>query len=183
MEEELNLEKETALIDAILYLESEPVSEENLSKYSGLSIEVVRLCVENLKAEYAQSTRGIELTQILGGWLIVPKKEYWEALKDRYGKKNETKLSRAAMETLAIIAYSQPVSKAEIEAIRGVSSDTMLRLLIDKQFVKELGKKDAPGKPIIYGTTKEFLTVFQLNSIADLPKLDETEAERFELAR
>lgn len=181
--ETVNLEKETALIDAILYLESEPVSEENLSKYSGLSLELVHMCIENLKAEYANSTRGIELTQILGGWLIVPKKEYWDALKDRYGKKNDAKLSRAAMETLAIIAYSQPVTKPEIEAIRGVSSDNMVRLLMEKQLIKEVGKKDSPGKPIIYGTTKEFLAVFQLNSIADLPKLDDTEAERFELAR
>lgn len=181
--DKLKLEKETALIDAILYLESEPVSEENLSKYSELSVEVVKMCIEKLKEEYASDTRGIELTQILGGWLIVPKKEYWEALKDRYGKKNEAKLSRAAMETLAIIAYSQPVTKPEIEAIRGVASDNMVRLLIEKQFVKEMGKKDAPGRPIMYGTTKEFLVAFQLNSIADLPKLDETEAERFELSR
>lgn len=180
---DIKLEKETALIDAIFYLESEPVSEENLSKYSGLSLDIVKICIEKLKSEYEKSNSGVELTQILGGWLIVPKKELWENLKDRYGKKNENKLSRAAMETLAIIAYSQPITKAEIEAIRGVSSDNMVRLLIEKKLIKEIGKKDSPGKPTIYGTTKEFLLAFQLNSIADLPKLDESEAERFELAR
>lgn len=87
------------------------------------------------------------------------------------------------METLSIIAYSQPVTRAEIEAIRGVSADNMIRLLIEKDLIKEVGKKDVPGKPAMFGTTKEFLKIFRLNSIADLPKLDETERERFELAR
>ena len=87
------------------------------------------------------------------------------------------------METLSIIAYSQPVTRAEIEAIRGVSADNMIRLLIEKELIKEVGKKDVPGKPAMFGTTKEFLKIFRLNSIADLPKLDETERERFELAR
>ena len=183
MEEDIKLEKETALIEAVLYLESQPVSEENLAKYSGLSPEIVKLCIEKLQEEYAQANRGIELAQILGGWTIVPKKEFWEVLKDRYGKKNEAKLSRAAMETLTLIAYKQPVTKAEIEAIRGVSSDTMVHLLIEKELIKEVGKKDSPGKPMMYGTTKKFLAVFQLNSIADLPKPDPNEVSRFELAR
>lgn len=181
--EDLNLEKETALLDAILYMENEPVTEENLSKYSGLSLDVIKMCIEKLHEEYEADSRGIKLVKILGGWMIVPKKEYWEALKDRYGKKNESKLSRAAMETLAIIAYSQPITKPEIEAIRGVNCNNMVRLLMEKQFIKEVGKKDSPGKPVLYGTTKEFLAMFQLNSIADLPRLDETDAERFELAR
>ena len=87
------------------------------------------------------------------------------------------------METLSIIAYSQPITRAEIEAIRGVSADNMIRLLADRNLIKEVGKKDAPGKPVQFGTTKEFLKFFRLNSISDLPKLEETESERFELAR
>ena len=104
-------------------------------------------------------------------------------MKERYGKKNEGKLSRAAMETLAIIAYSQPITRAEIEALRGVSADNMIRILVERNLIKEVGKKDIPGKPVQFGTTKDFLQLFRLNSIADLPKLDETESERFELAR
>ena len=104
-------------------------------------------------------------------------------MKEKYGKKNEGKLSKSAMETLSIIAYSQPITRAEIEAIRGVSADNMVRLLMERNLIKETGKKDIPGKPVQYGTTKEFLKFFRLNSIADLPKLDETESERFELAR
>ena len=98
-------------------------------------------------------------------------------------EKNEARLSKAAMETLSIIAYSQPITRSEIEAIRGVSADNMIRLLVERNFIREVGKKDIPGKPVQFGTTKEFLKFFRLNSIADLPKLDETESERFELAR
>lgn len=183
MVQEYKLEKESALIEAILYLEGEPLADESLCKISGLSPEIVADCIAILKENYASDERGIELVKLMGGWFIVPKKDLWEHLKDRYGKKNEGKLSRAAMETLSIIAYSQPVTRAEIEAIRGVSADNMIRLLVEKDLIKEVGKKDVPGKPVMFGTTKEFLKIFKLNSIADLPKLDETESERFELAR
>ena len=101
----------------------------------------------------------------------------------RYGKKNEGRLSKAAIETLSIIAYSQPVTRAEIESIRHVNADNMMRVLLERKFIKEVGKKDVPGKPVMYGTTKEFLEFFHLQSIADLPQLDEKESERFELAR
>ena len=180
---EYKMEKETALVEAILYLEGEPLDDAAISKIAGLSVDVVQECLKNLKDSYAESASGIEITQMMGGWIITPKKEFWDALKDRYGKKNENRLSRAAMETLSIIAYSQPITRAEIEAIRGVSADTMIRLLVEKELIKEVGKKDIPGKPVQFGTTKEFLKVFGLNSIADLPKMDETEQERFELAR
>ena len=177
------MEKETALIEAILYLETEPVDDATLLRISGLSKEVVDQVIEILKDRYSRDDHGIELVQISGGWTLSPKKELWENLKDRYGKRNDNRLSRAAMETLSIIAYSQPITRAEIEAIRGVSADNMIRLLIERNLVKEVGKKDIPGKPVQFGTTKEFLKHFRLNSIADLPKLDETESDRFELAR
>ncbi|MGP1577189.1 MAG: SMC-Scp complex subunit ScpB [Treponema sp.] len=177
------MEKEIALVEAILYLEGEPLDEGTLSKIAGLSPDIIAQCIRKLQEAYTDISSGIELTQMMGGWIIMPKKEFWETLKDRYGKKNDNRLSRAAMETLSIIAYSQPVTRAEIEAIRGVSADTMIRLLADKNLIKEVGKKDIPGKPVQFGTTKEFLKAFGLNSIADLPKLDETEQERFELAR
>lgn len=180
---EYKMEKETALVEAILYLEGEPLDEGAISTIAGLSIDIVRECINILQDTYAERSRGIELIQMTGGWIISPKKEFWDALKGRYGKKNENKLSRSAMETLSIIAYSQPITRAEIEAIRGVGADTMIRLLVEKELIKEVGKKDIPGKPVQYGTTKEFLKVFGLNSIADLPKMDETEQERFELAR
>lgn len=180
---EIQLEKETALIEAILFLESEPQNETNLARISELSKDVVDVALEKLKEKYAGVDSGIELSRISGGWILTPKRDLWGFLKERYGKKSEGRLSRAAMETLSIIAYSQPITRAEIEAIRGVSADNMIRILLERNLIKEVGKKDIPGKPVQFGTTKEFLKFFRLNSIADLPRLDESESERFELAR
>ncbi|MDR0644129.1 MAG: SMC-Scp complex subunit ScpB [Treponema sp.] len=170
---------ETALIEAILYLENEPLEEASLARISGLPKDAVARALEELTDHYAREGCGVELTRLNGGVMFTPRKEYWDVLKDRYGRKNEARLSRAAMETLSIIAYSQPITRSEIEAIRGVSTDSMIRLLIEKNFIHEVGRKDVPGKPVQFGTTKEFLKQFHLSSIADLPKLDESEAERF----
>ncbi len=179
----MELEKETALVEAILFLESEPVTEKAISNIAELSVEVVQKCLENLREKYASPASGIELGMITGGWSLVPRQEYWSVLRERYGEKSGGRLSRSAMETLSIIAYSQPVTRAEIEAIRGVSADGMIRLLTERGLIKEVGRKDVPGRPVQFGTTKEFLKFFHLNSIAELPKLDEDEEERFELAR
>jgi segregation and condensation protein B len=175
------LQKETALIEAILFMEAEPKDEAALCRISGLSKEVVKEALERLNERYALSDSGIEISHISGGVLISPKREYWESLKDHYGKKNEDKISRAAMETLSIIAYSQPITRAEIKGYRGVNPDNMIHMLIEKGLIDKVGKKDIPGQPVQYGTTKEFLKQFRLNSIADLPKLSERDLDRFEL--
>jgi segregation and condensation protein B len=175
------LQKETALVEAILFMEAEPLDDTALVNISGLSKEVVHEALGRITERYALSESGIELSRIGGGVLISPKREYWESLKDRYGKKNEGKISRAAMETLSIIAYSQPITKTEIKGFRGVTPDNMIHLLLEKGLIREVGKKDVPGKPAQYGTTKEFLKQFRLNSIADLPKLSESDLDRFEL--
>jgi len=174
-------EKETALIEAILFMEGDPADEGKLERISGLSKENVAAAIENLKERYISIDCGLELAIIGGGYKISVKREYWDSLKDEYGRKNEGKISRAAMETLAIVAYSQPITRAEIEKIRGVSADNMMRLLLEKDFVREVGKKDIPGRPVMYGTTKEFLKQFHLNSISELPKLSESDIEKFEL--
>lgn len=179
----MELNKETALCEAILFLESEPITVKVLSNKAQLSEEVVEKCIENLKEKYTAEESGIELSMITGGWCLTPKKEYWDVLKEFYGTKRDGKLSKSAMETLAIIAYSQPITRAEIEQIRGVGVDNMIRLLLERNLIKEVGKKEVPGRPTLFGTTKEFLKLFRLNSISELPKLDEDEQERFELAR
>lgn len=178
---DLNLDREAALIQTILFLESEPLDTASLSRLSGLGKEVVESAIENLIEKMSEEHSGLLPVNIGGGWTLSPKKELWDFLKDRYGKKNEQKLSRAALETLSIIAYSQPVTRSEVEAIRGVSADNMMRFLLEKNFIREVGKKDVPGKPTQYGTTREFLKFFRLSSIADLPRLDDLEQERFEL--
>ena len=178
----MDISRETALVETILFLESDPVDVQTLVSASGLAKHIVSDAIALLKNHYSQdSHHGIELVELAGGYILTPKKAYWESLKNKYGKKNENRLSRAALETLAIIAYSQPVTRMEIESIRGVSPDGMIRLLLEKNLIREVGRKDVPGKPIQFGTTKDFLLAFRLKSIADLPKLDEIEAERFEL--
>ncbi|MCQ2592154.1 MAG: SMC-Scp complex subunit ScpB [Treponema sp.] len=179
----MEFNRETALVETVLFLESEPVTTKVISNRAQLSEEVVERCLDNLKEKYEADNSGIELSMITGGWCLTPKKEYWSVLKEIYGAKKEGRLSKSAMETLAIIAYKQPITRAEIESIRGVGVDNMIRLLIERNLIKEVGRKEAPGRPTLFGTSKEFLKLFKLNSIAELPRLDEDEEERFELAR
>ncbi|MDR2542766.1 MAG: SMC-Scp complex subunit ScpB [Treponema sp.] len=176
-----DIEKETALVEAILLMEGDVIDEGTIARIGGISKETVSAAIENLEERYSSVDCGLELSRIGGGIMIYAKRVYWENLKERYGKKSEAKMSRAAMETLAIVAYQQPVTRVEIEKIRGVSADNMIRLLLERGLVREAGKKDTPGRPVMYGTTKEFLKVFHLNSIADLPKLNESDLEKFEL--
>lgn len=177
----MKLEAEMAIIEAILFLESEPVDAASLSRISGLSKDAVAGALEALEQRNRSESFGIELIALGDGYVYSPKKELWEQLRGRYGKRNENKLSKAALETLSIIAYSQPITRAEVENIRGVSADNMIRLLVNRELVAEVGRKDAPGRPVQYGTTRSFLKQFRLSSISELPKLDESERERFEL--
>ncbi|MBN1241511.1 MAG: SMC-Scp complex subunit ScpB [Spirochaetales bacterium] len=176
-----DLSREAAILETVLFLETEPLDIAALSRASGLGKDVVERALDLLRDELSGQAHGLEPVQVGGGWTLAPKKELWASLRERYGRKNEQKLSKAALETLSIIAYSQPITRAEIEAIRGVSADNMMRLLMDRELVQEVGKKDAPGKPIQYGTTREFLKFFRLSSIAELPRLDDVERERFAL--
>jgi segregation and condensation protein B len=176
---EINLEKEAALVETVLFLEADPIDEAGISRATGLAVDVVEAALELLAEEYRNNIHGLEPVRSGGGWILAPKLELWDALKDRYGKKSDSRLSRAALETLSIVAYSQPITRPEVEAIRGVSADGMMRFLLEKGFIKEVGKKDAPGKPVQYGTTKDFLKYFRLGSIADLPKLDDLDRDRF----
>ncbi|MBP5251631.1 MAG: SMC-Scp complex subunit ScpB [Treponema sp.] len=181
--EELDENGKAALIEAILFMESDSRTVEALSKISGLEEKDVNESLEHLKEKYSCEDSGIELVQRLGGWMLAPKKESFFFVHERYGKKNDGKLSKAAIETLAIIAYSQPITRAEIESIRHVNVDNMMRLLLERKLIKKAGTKNIPGQPTQYRTTEEFLEFFHLQSIAELPQLSEEEQKRFELAR
>jgi len=177
----MNLEKEMAIIEAILFMESEPVDLKTLCRISGISKDGVEQVLSQIREHYSQECHGLQLSELDEAYHLLPKKELWDQLRDRYGKRQDGKLSKAAMETLSIVAYSQPVTRGEIDNIRGVASDGMLRLLVQRGLVQEVGKKDAPGRPTQFGTTKDFLKVFRINSLSELPKLDELEKQRFEL--
>ena len=173
-------ERDAALIEAILFLENEPMEIAALQRIAGIGRERLTRAISLLKEEYGKEQHGMELVEIGGGYAFAPKQPFWAELRGRYGKKNENRLSRAALETLSIIAYSQPITRQEIESIRGVSADGMIKLLLSRNIIKEVGRKEAAGRPVQFGTTREFLKLFRLSSIADLPKMDELDQERFE---
>lgn len=175
------MEREKALVESILFLEVDPVELKTIVRISGLSREQVEQIVDEIRRDCLAPDRGLELLTVGGALQFVPKRDLWPRLRERFGRKRDGRLSRAAMETLSIIAYSQPITRGEIETLRGVAADTMIRQLLERDLIKETGKKDAPGRPTQYGTTREFLRHFGLESIADLPRLDEIEQERFSL--
>jgi len=177
------MDKEAALVEAVLFLETDPVDLTRLRSITLLDEDSVRGALEQLHARYSKADSGLELSEVGGGFSLIPRRDLMVALRHHYGRKTDEKMSRAALETLSIIAYSQPVTRIEIDSIRGVNSTGTLKVLLDKGFIRETGRKDTPGRPVQYGTTKEFLQLFGLASIAELPKLDEAERERFELKR
>jgi segregation and condensation protein B len=176
----MEMSKDAALVEAVLLLESDPVELRKLSGITGLSPEAAQEAIAQLRAVLEGDGHGLEVVEIGGGFAFAPRKDLWDQLRERYGKSAENRLSKAALETISIVAYSQPITRAEVESIRGVSADGMIKLLLSRNFIREVGKKDAPGRPVQYGTTREFLKAFRLNTISDLPKLDGLERERFE---
>ena len=169
------------LIEAILYLENEPVNIATLKRITNKSRDELVESIQILQVEYSKPSHGVELTEIDGAFCFTPKKGYWESIRDRYGRRNDKRLSRAAMETLAIISYSQPISRTEIESLRGVGADGMIKHLLTLNLIKVVGRKDTPGRPSQYGTTMEFLKRFNLTSISALPKLNELDRKKFSL--
>lgn len=136
-----------------------------------LSKEDINQCIEEIGERYKQEEFSFELVELAGGFQFLSKKEYHTVINAMLQLKAKKRLSTAAMETLSIIAYKQPISKAEVEHIRGVNSDYSIQKLLEKDLIEIEGKSEGPGKPIIYGTSKSFMDHFGLSSMADLPKL------------
>jgi segregation and condensation protein B len=170
---------DTALVEAVIYLENDSVDDKSIAAITGLPPERVQEALVRIRETYADPRHGVELVSLGGGYQFTPKASLAEPLQSRYGRRNESRLSRAALETLSIIAYSQPITRGEIEGMRGVSAEGMIKLLVSRELIRVVGKRDAPGKPVEYGTTKDFLKLFRLSSIAELPKLDEVDREKY----
>jgi segregation and condensation protein B len=130
--------------------------------------------LEELYLEYQEPDHGFELVRVADGYQFRTKSKYGEWIR-KLRKTKAPRLSRSSMEVLAIIAYKQPVVRAEVETIRGVDSAFVIRTLLERKLIRILGRKDVPGRPMVYGTTKEFLTYFGLKNLADLPTLREIE--------
>ena len=164
------------ILESLLFVAEEPLSIQQLK--SVLEIDepdAIRSALEELIAEYDQRSGGFELRQIAGGYQFRTRAEYSEWVK-KLLKPSPARLSRAALETLAIIAYKQPIIRADVEHIRGVDCGGVLRMLLEKKLIRVMGRKDIPGRPMIYGTTRQFLEVFNLKDLRDLPSPKEIEA-------
>jgi segregation and condensation protein B len=159
-------------LEALLFASGDPLPLERLSEALSLSPEETHALVGKLQESYQQADRGLMLRHVAGGIQLVTKQEAAEAIRQLY-EKQEQKISNAAMETLSIVAYKQPVTKSEIEAIRGVKVDGVINTLTEMELIAEVGRKEVIGRPILYGTTDKFLVTFGLDSLADLPELPE----------
>lgn len=168
-------EAETAsVVEAILFASDKPLS---AAKVSGIGemdgVRVVRKAVEDLNEQYERSGRAFRIVEIAGGYQMQTQPEYNEVISRLSASRRESRLSQAAMETLAVVAYRQPVLRADIEAIRGVACGEVLRGLMEKNLVHIAGRAEEIGRPILYGTTKHFLEIFGLADLKELPKIEQ----------
>ena len=175
-----------ALVEALIFAAEEPLSLSQIrSIYQGENLrnaesrqiepETIRQIVTDLNKEYSRQDRPYRIVQIAGGYQFATSSEYAEWLGKLYKEQGRRKLSQSGVETLAIIAYKQPITKAEIEKIRGVNCDYVLKTLLEKELLTVTGRAESVGRPLLYGTTREFLKHFGLNDITDLPRPREIE--------
>ena len=160
-----------AMLEALLLSTHHPLTAGRLAELLDVdSTKPVRKAIKSLNEQYSSGGRAFRIEQVAGGYQILTMPEFGEALKKLHQKEADAKLTKAALETLAIIAYKQPVLRADLEAIRGCACGETIRSLMEKHLVKIAGRAELPGRPILYGTTKRFLELFGLNSLRDLPQ-------------
>ncbi len=158
------------LLEALIFASDAPIKPKDLARLASAQVKHVVEVLGELAQDF--STRGIHLEEVAGGWLFRTSPQYAPFIRD-LTKQRPVRLTRSQVETLAIIAYRQPVTRPEIDDVRGVDSGPVLKLLLERDLVRILGKRDEPGRPLIYGTTNEFLEFFGLKSLKDLPTLRE----------
>ena len=161
------------IIETLLFITDEPLSPQRIAKICEIDdVEYIKAKLKELKDEYDSGMRALSIVQVAGGWQMATRPEYGIWVRKLYQTRLTMRLSNASLEVLAIIAFRQPITKAEIEAIRGVDSTGPLDTLLERKLITSIGRKETVGRPIMYGTTEEFLKQFGLNSLDDLPKLD-----------
>jgi segregation and condensation protein B len=162
-----------AVIEALLFTSDKPLTIEQIrSILDNLDAVQINGVLEELRSEYEASSRGMRLVQIAGGFQMVTPSGLAPFLKRLYKQRHAEKLSRPALETLAIVAYKQPITRLEIESIRNVNIDGVIKTLLDRDLVRIAGRKKAPGRPKVYGTTRQFLEYFGLKSLEELPRTE-----------
>ena len=173
MYEGLQPDQLPAAIEAMLFVTDEPLSAVTIARALDIETAEATAALSQLQQQLERDGRGIQLYEVAGGWRLFTHPAYHELLEDYVMSWDTRKLSSAALEVLAIVAYTQPTTRAQIVAIRGVTSDAPLNTLIERGYLREAGTLDAPGNPILYATTKSFLERYGLASVKDLPPLEE----------
>ncbi|MDP2941645.1 MAG: SMC-Scp complex subunit ScpB [Candidatus Omnitrophota bacterium] len=163
-----------SVIEALLFASEKPLTIEQIKDVlEHLDPDQLRALIAELNAEYIKNNRGLRVIEVAGGFRMITPPEFSPFLRKLYKEKRVERLSKPALETLAIIAYKQPVTRLEIECIRNVNVDGMVMALLEKEFIRVAGVKKAPGRPRVYGTTKHFLEYFGLKSLEELPKIED----------
>lgn len=158
------------VLECMLFVSPQPLSVKHVAESLHLEETAVERAIDDLRSDYAD--RGLQVLRIAGGYQMCTRPKYAEHVSALL-KPERTRLSRAALETVAIIAYRQPITQPEIDAIRGVNSDTVLNTLLERNLIRQMGRRETVGRPILYATTDEFLNHFGLNDLSELPELAE----------
>jgi segregation and condensation protein B len=164
-----------SIVEALVFVADEPITVKTLADVLAEDKETIEAAVEQLKREYEEREGGLQLREIAGGWQISTRTEYHEEIRRFLKTRPSAKLSLAALETLAVIAYKQPVTVPEILEIRGVQSASAIKTLLDKKLITAKGRKETVGRPMMYGTSKEFLLQFGLKDLSELPSIEDFE--------
>ena len=179
MECRMSIEKTEVAIEAILFTMGESVEAEKIAVAIEHDVDTTVKIIHNMMDKYENEDRGIKIIELEGSFQLCTKEEYYDNLIRICSQPRRYTLTDAALETLSIIAYKQPVTKIEIEKIRGVNSDRSVNKLVELELVKEVGRLDAPGRPMLFGTTEEFLRTFGVGSIDELPVISEDMVEQY----
>ena len=163
-----------AAIEALLFVSEKPLSPQQIKiAFKDMEADKIKETILELKSDYENGSRGLRIEEVAGGFQMVTSLEAAGVLKEYFKQRDAQRLSMPALETLSIITYKQPVTRLDIESLRGVNVDGVIKSLLEKNLIRITGKKDIPGKPFVYGTTRQFLEYFGLNSLDDLPKVEE----------
>lgn len=170
------------IIESLLFVATEPLAADRIKEVTGMERKTVLEALNELMGDFESDSHGIQIAEIAGGYQMVTRSENSPWIKKFLTVKTTGRLSKPGLETLAIIAYKQPIIRTEIETIRGVDCGGVVKTLLERRMVKIVGRKEMPGKPMLYGTTKEFLEYFGLNNLSELPTLKEFKETTFPLS-
>jgi segregation and condensation protein B len=163
-----------AVLEALVFAAPQPITPREIAQVmGGVPKQAWLAALEEIRADYARDGRGLQVVEVAGGWQITTRPEYNDWIRELLDPKAPTRLSIQALETLAVISYKQPVTLPEIIELRGVRSGGVIKTLLEKRLIRIVGRKEVVGRPILYGTTKEFLLHFGLRDLTELPRIEE----------